>query len=112
MIAVGGWMLGYDYGRMAGSGDSVPVHPGDRDVTRCAVQMGGRPGQLLTARREGGWTARAAVPLSRWNGGLYLFADSLSQEEARQFVAAVRSVTISAVLLTDPPLSAAHPSVR
>lgn len=111
-ITVVGWRLGYDYGRMAGSGDSVRVHPGDRDVTRCAVEIGGRPGNLLTARRAGGWAGRAAVPLSDWNGGLYLFADSLSDTELREFLAAVRSVRIGAELLTDPPVSLARPPLR
>lgn len=112
MIAVGGWRLRYDYGRMAGPGDSVRVHPGDRDVTRCAVEIGGRAGNLLTARRAGGWSGRAGVPLSDWNGGLYLFADSLSDAEVREFVAAVRSVQIDSVLLTDPPLSPSQRRLR
>lgn len=95
-IAVGHWTLGYDMGRMAGPGDSVRVYPGESNVKICEIEIAGRAGHLLTADRSSGRAARAAVPLGGWEGGLYLSADSLSASEVREFVAAVRSVTVPA----------------
>ncbi|HEX6746947.1 MAG TPA: hypothetical protein VF092_06585 [Longimicrobium sp.] len=109
VIHVGRWNLRYDMGRMAGPGDSVPGVLGATDVRFCAVTLAGRPGHMMSGRmpasrgypRGRDRVARAALPLGEEEGGLYFIADSLSERDAAEFAAAVR--TLRLIPYTPPP---------
>jgi hypothetical protein len=88
------WVLHYDGGRMAGPGNAVKANEDETDVRICGVRVEGRQGHVLTARKDGAWRARFAVPIGRDEGGFYLYAQDVTQQEVREFLAAARSLRI------------------
>ncbi|HKP76053.1 MAG TPA: hypothetical protein VJT67_10955 [Longimicrobiaceae bacterium] len=93
-IQAGRWELHYDGGRLAGSGTSVGANDDETDVRICRVNVNGRRGHLLTARRAGAWRARLGVPLGKDQGGLYLYAQDVTRQDVSEFLAAARSLRI------------------